>query len=1037
MKVLFFKRTNKLPAVLINLTILIETIHSVGVGILVFRVLPAFDAVTGAMITSSLCLIPALMRVLNRDNKNGLSANIKTGVDVLSTCAQASVFVWLAFIEKDVALVGFTAAAIVCTSLGYWETFLNEEAKIGIFAKLAVMRKNHKVARLKLYTFVNLWKIAIAFAMMVTFGVDTLTKPKMFEFSLIFKEHDIMVSGGSIKTSSSVDVLWLFLIQAIFAAVGYLIIQFSCKVKIQRTGFALPIALSTPFAVLLLMFFCELRSDSNQWFLYKLLPNYIFWNCGTSTWLTRENNAFVTKHMWIWGGWLLSQMYTTSHVFFPTIEKMAKRNKMFIKPFNEIVNMDTAAPLNRLPDKKVTDDGRTQELDEDLARINLACPEVTMESDNGEMKTSPADQATVNGVTHIYFCATMWHETSNEMVQLLKSIFRCDKDQCARRLAIKCLNKVPDYYEFDAHIFFDDAMRFDKNLNCYVVNNFVRTFISVLDVAARAVTGAPLPKYTYKKIPTPYGGRLEWELPEENILVVHLKDSAKIRHRKREDRWLCTLLLQQGFRVEYSAAADALTYSPEGFFEFYNQRRRWTPSTMANVLDLLGDASNTVKKNTTVSWLYMVYQAVLFGTSIVGPGTAFLMISGALDAVLPGTEDNPNSIYWFVFLNLVPVMLFVIVCLVAESSIQLKLAGILTGIYSLLMMIVVVGTVVQIAEQGANSPSAVFMWLVLGAFGGAAILHPKEFFCILHILLYFLAVPSTFIFLTIYSLCNLHVISWGTRETEKEKTKEQLLEEKERQEKIKKAKEDNSWLDYLGISRTTKKNMDAMFTMGCHTICRCMCCLHPVQPNASPERMQFLAKVGQSTEMMVKIDIPVITSAPPQPSPRDIPVISEPSTDADKTSLSTNPDNNIVQRDDSKNPYWLEDEHLHNGTVHFLSEDELAFWTDLIEKYLHPLQEDKIHKEQIAKDLKELRNNSVLGFLILNGLFVSIVFFLQINPSTHISWPFNEAQSLDPIGLIFMVFYIVLLLLQFIAMLFHRMGTFMHILHTKNTVVKI
>lgn len=55
-----------------------------------------------------------------------------------------------------------------------------------------------------------------------------------------------------------------------------------------------------------------------------------------------------------------------------------------------------------------------------------------------------------------------------------------------------------------------------------------------------------------------------------------------------EDRWLCTLLLQQGYRVEYCAAADALTYAPEGFKEFYNQRRRWSPSTMANIMDLLG-----------------------------------------------------------------------------------------------------------------------------------------------------------------------------------------------------------------------------------------------------------------------------------------------------------------------------------------------------------------------------------------------------------------------------------------------------------------
>ena len=35
------------------------------------------------------------------------------------------------------------------------------------------------------------------------------------------------------------------------------------------------------------------------------------------------------------------------------------------------------------------------------------------------------------------------------------------------------------------------------------------------------------------KIDTPYGGQLIWELPKENKLTVHLKDKAKIRHKKR------------------------------------------------------------------------------------------------------------------------------------------------------------------------------------------------------------------------------------------------------------------------------------------------------------------------------------------------------------------------------------------------------------------------------------------------------------------------------------------------------------------------
>lgn len=71
---------------------------------------------------------------------------------------------------------------------------------------------------------------------------------------------------------------------------------------------------------------------------------------------------------------------------------------------------------------------------------------------------------------------------------------------------------------------------------------------------------------------------------------------------------MCTLLLQQGYRVDYAAASDAFTYAPEGFDEYFNQRRRWTPSTIANILDLLQDGRNTVASNNNISWLYIVYQ---------------------------------------------------------------------------------------------------------------------------------------------------------------------------------------------------------------------------------------------------------------------------------------------------------------------------------------------------------------------------------------------------------------------------------------------
>ena len=66
------------------------------------------------------------------------------------------------------------------------------------------------------------------------------------------------------------------------------------------------------------------------------------------------------------------------------------------------------------------------------------------------------------------------------------------------------------------------------------------------------------------------------------------------------------------------------------YMSFYNQRRRWMPSTMANILDLLRSWKSTVKINENVSSLYIIYQAVLFVASILGTGTIFLMIVGAL-----------------------------------------------------------------------------------------------------------------------------------------------------------------------------------------------------------------------------------------------------------------------------------------------------------------------------------------------------------------------------------------------------------------------
>lgn len=140
---------------------------------------------------------------------------------------------------------------------------------------------------------------------------------------------------------------------------------------------------------------------------------------------------------------------------------------------------------------------------------------------------------------------------------------------------------------------------------------------------------------------------------------------------------------------------------------------------------------------------------------------------------------------------------------------------------------------------------------------------------------------------------------------------------------------------------------------------------------------------------------------------------------------------------------------MRNGETETLGATEEKFWYDLIEKYLKPIDKSQKELDDVKDGLKGLRDMSVFAFVMINALFVLVIFILQLNKEfIHVRWPLGaknviefddsiteinisrEYLELDPIGLVFIVFFGVILFIQFGAMLMHRFSTISQILAT-------
>ncbi|KAK3584473.1 hypothetical protein CHS0354_005276 [Potamilus streckersoni] len=1206
---------------------LMEGVHAGGIALFVFRLLPELDMVRAILLLNAVGIVPSILspicssavkrkKATEHPCENIGNKTARLIFDFLSFIAQISVIpVIILFeyfpgdhaknIERDPAKNTEVAFTIVMVSFSTWENFVDDRfcGSLGYNSCLKnfmlSLKYDLQESRPKITFFTSLIKIAVLLGAVYGIHIDLADRENQdFMLNAWHAFNEINKLSMALKSSALILIITTF--------VGYYSAYTACKLDLQIFSFSLPLFLSTPLAFVLTYVDC-LSVDRH--FLGRFSSEKRF--CGLD-----GNDGWNIWIFWwqilLGAVWWVSIYWMGRHIWFPTQERLSKVERLFTGPFYCSVFFEETLVLNRRRhNRKIyrefhSDDDKKKKV---FYRMSEYDTSEALDNEGGSYEQKAQDRIP----PMIYACATMWHETRREMVQLLKSLFRMDKDQSLRRHAEIISGKLDrDYYDYEAHIFFDDAMELNDNEE-FVPNKFVKMFVEVVEEAASSVYEKHMDIKDPYRVPTPYGGQLIWPMPGGNLLFLHMKDKNKIRHRKRwsqvmymyyllgfrivrqcqelvvdaiengrldellswkakaedvtaasygkshvfqaldaevvrkaentyllaldgdvdftpgavrllldrmkkseetgaacgrihpigsgpivwyqqfeyatahwlqkatehvlgcvlcspgcfslfrgsalmddnvmrkytilpseaihhlmydqgEDRWLCTLLLQQGYRVDYAAASDAYTYAPEAFEEYFNQRRRWTPSTVANIVDLLADYKNTISVNGNISMLYILYQFALLVSAMIGPATVLMMIAGAFRLVFNLTVE------WSYLATLAPAVIYFVVCFFLKPKWQIFVGELFTGMYAFIMMIVLVGTIVTAITEGIFHPSVIFLTFLVGIYIIAALLHPKEWFNIVFGLLYFLLIPSGYLLLIIYSLVNLNVVSWGTREVPKKMTKQEIEAQKLEEERKKKEKADKPSFfarlfptsqikdifdtfrkmtegqkekqdeKFISVIKTLQQNLERLTSKGKEehsnqkeAISATTDIQNPLDSDVVPQKM-----TGSINES-VKHEEPEydeVGRIPGEKRPlkgilrkkksgisfeerREKTVSIDDAIQMHDIGRRETDDiyNKVgpIKRNDMINPAWLEDTGVGQGEVMKMMDTEKAFWEGFIKRYLCPIDKDPEREKKMADSLRELRNSVALGVAMINLLWMAINFMFQLKGGLTVS----------------------------------------------------
>lgn len=334
-----------------------ESLHIIGLVLMLIVVFPRIDVLTALTLTNAVCIVPSILNFLSSWSTDCSKKSVRnTGFDLMVVLFQLTVFLYFILAPQKNNPVELWTAPISCLliSCAWWENFVSDNSKI--FARLKNIKDNIEECRHFLYVIIPLWKIGLILASCaaILLIVDEYTRKEINSFFFTNIKNSLTNFNISIEWPKKygeeianmtqndnftveypqIDYVtedWVsyfpIIVTCVHVVSSYLCFisgKFACKICIQGFSYALPVVLCVPTTMCLLYFLtgCHKYSDI---FTINVLP-YLTW-CP----MKRLEDFFIADYspqggfMWIF--WIISQIWLTHHIWISKTKRMASTSE--------------------------------------------------------------------------------------------------------------------------------------------------------------------------------------------------------------------------------------------------------------------------------------------------------------------------------------------------------------------------------------------------------------------------------------------------------------------------------------------------------------------------------------------------------------------------------------------------------------------------------------------------------------------------------------------------------------------------------------